>query len=121
MRAVELAGVSCFRKRGGVREIDLAVETGERIALFGPPGSGKSTILNLLAGLLGADSGLVHVLGRPPRKGSKLVGYAAESTSVRGNLTPHQTLSRRMAAARVPASQRPARMAETLELCGLYE
>src|SRR2546423_4994502 len=121
MRAIELAGVTCARKRGGVHDIDLTAQAGERIALFGPPGSGKSTILELLAGLIGADSGRVQVLGRPPRPRSKLRGYAAEDANWRAPHTPRRILSRSLSDARVPGSQRPGRMAETLETCGLYE
>jgi ABC-type lipoprotein export system ATPase subunit len=41
--------------------VHLAVEPGERVALFGPSGSGKSTLLALLAGLRRPSSGSVQV------------------------------------------------------------
>ncbi|HET6150468.1 MAG TPA: ABC-F family ATP-binding cassette domain-containing protein [Polyangia bacterium] len=42
----------------------LLIRPGERLALLGPNGTGKSTALRLLAGDLAADSGDVRVLGR---------------------------------------------------------
>ena len=41
-----------------LRDLDLAIEAGERVLLVGPSGSGKSTLLRALAGLLEtADAG----------------------------------------------------------------
>lgn len=41
--------------------LDLAVERGEMLAIVGPSGIGKSTLLHLLGGLDRADSGSIHV------------------------------------------------------------
>jgi putative ABC transport system ATP-binding protein len=41
----------------------LEIEAGEKVFLYGPSGHGKSTLLNLTAGVLKANSGLVEVLG----------------------------------------------------------
>jgi nitrate/nitrite transport system ATP-binding protein len=48
-----------------VRQFSLAVEEGECLALLGPPGSGKSTILSLVAGLVLPDFGSINLAGRP--------------------------------------------------------
>ena len=47
--------------------IDVAfdVEAGERVALFGPSGAGKTTVLEVIAGLLPPTSGTVSLEGRP--------------------------------------------------------
>jgi putative ABC transport system ATP-binding protein len=42
----------------------LDIESGERVFLYGPSGHGKSTLLNLTAGVLKANSGEVTVLGQ---------------------------------------------------------
>ncbi len=47
-----------------VSDIDLAVATGERLALLGPSGSGKTTILRTIAGLVRPSSGRVRLGGR---------------------------------------------------------
>lgn len=48
-----------------VRDIDLKVESGRFVSIVGPTGSGKSTILNMAAGLLEPTSGSVQSFGEP--------------------------------------------------------
>ncbi len=52
-------------------DIDLTVQTGERLGLIGPNGSGKSTLVNCLCGTL------VHEIGDVRFDGHNLVGLAA--------------------------------------------
>ncbi len=47
-----------------VRDLNLAVASGEFIVLLGPSGAGKTTTLRLVAGLETADAGQVHIGGR---------------------------------------------------------
>jgi ABC-type transporter Mla maintaining outer membrane lipid asymmetry ATPase subunit MlaF len=44
--------------------IDLTIYRGEAVAIIGPSGTGKSTILRIIAGLLPADSGEIYVQGQ---------------------------------------------------------
>jgi branched-chain amino acid transport system ATP-binding protein len=78
----------------------LTVERGEMVALLGPNGVGKSTLLKVIAGLLKPDAGSVHiggadVTGHPTRKRVDLglcqvVGQASFPTlTVVENLTMH--------------------------------
>ncbi|MFP7365632.1 ABC transporter ATP-binding protein [Corynebacterium callunae] len=63
------ARVHNLRKSYGSKEvlrgIDFNIAPGEVVALIGRSGSGKSTILRVLAGLSGAHSGTVEVAGNP--------------------------------------------------------
>jgi ABC-2 type transport system ATP-binding protein len=68
---VELRGLrKTFRSPGGpvhaVRGLDVDIAPGETVALLGPNGAGKSTAIDMLLGLLPADSGTVRVFGRSP-------------------------------------------------------
>ena len=47
-----------------LRDIDLRVEPGEAVALLGANGSGKSTVLRLVAGIYQASAGVVETNGR---------------------------------------------------------
>ncbi len=59
-----------------LRGVNLRVEPGERVALVGANGVGKSTLLDVILGLRSADVGRVRVLGAaPPRRG---VGFVPQ-------------------------------------------
>jgi len=63
--AIRLAGVSVeFEGREVLKGVDLEVRMGEFIALIGPSGGGKSTLLRVVAGLLKAQQGSVEVIGQ---------------------------------------------------------
>ena len=60
--AIELANVcKRFADRVVLGGVSLAVRPGETVALIGPSGGGKSTLLRCLNGLCSFDSGTVHV------------------------------------------------------------
>ena len=63
--AVRLAGVTRFyaADRPILKDLDLTLRQGERVALQGESGVGKSTLLNLIAGLDVPDAGTIEVAG----------------------------------------------------------
>jgi ABC-2 type transport system ATP-binding protein len=54
-----------FGARNVVSAFDLELQLGERVALRGPNGSGKTTILRCIAGTLAPSSGTILVCGHP--------------------------------------------------------
>ena len=64
LKALELEAVSVsFDHEDILVNVNLSVEKGERVAVIGPSGQGKSTLLKLMAGLLKPTSGKVLVEG----------------------------------------------------------
>ena len=67
---LELRGISKHFSVGGKRQqvlegVDLRVEKGEILALLGISGIGKTTLLQIIAGLLAADAGEAFLKGSP--------------------------------------------------------
>ena len=100
--------------------VSLAVAPGEVVALLGPSGSGKSSLLRAIAGLEPLASGAVRwdgddLAGVPPHK--RNFGMMFQEPA----LFPHLTVGRNVAYGlhRTPASGRAAVVARTLELVGL--
>ena len=62
--------------------INLRVEPLDFLAIIGPNGGGKSTLLKLMLGLEKAKQGSVKVFGEAPSKNLSLVGYVPQNTNV---------------------------------------
>lgn len=58
-----------------LQDVSLHVETGEFVSLLGPSGGGKSTLLNVLAGLERPDAGEARVAGRSVQEGRPPIAY----------------------------------------------
>lgn len=120
--AIEARGV---RKRFGSVEAlcgtDLAIREGEVYGLLGPNGSGKTTFIRCLAGLLRPDAGTLSVLGAEPRaavaRGS--VGYMTQSAALYGELSVDENL--RFFAALQGVDRAEARIEEALRTVDLLE
>src|SRR6476646_5693795 len=62
---IELKGVSkSFGQNPILDRVDLRIYRGEALAIIGPSGTGKSTILRIIAGLLAPDAGEIYVQGQ---------------------------------------------------------
>ena len=81
--AVHLAGARLsFGERTLWAGLDLDVHPGEFIAVLGPNGSGKTSLLKVLLGQLSLDSGSAEIAGHPARAGNSDVGYIPQQKSI---------------------------------------
>ncbi len=78
--AIELKGVAAGYQRGRpvIKGIDLTVVEKDFLAVIGPNGGGKTTLLKVILGLLKPWSGEVRVMGRPPERAWHLMGYVPQ-------------------------------------------
>ncbi|HJL18240.1 MAG TPA: ABC transporter ATP-binding protein [Sandaracinaceae bacterium LLY-WYZ-13_1] len=81
--AVELRGVSVRRDGRVVLEgASLRIEHGGLLAVVGPNGGGKSTLLRLVTGQLAPSRGSVEVLGTTPRRARSRVGVLPQHSGL---------------------------------------
>ena len=123
--AIETAALTKrFGAQAAVDGIDLAVPRGAVFGFLGPNGSGKTTTIRMLLGLLSATAGEARVLGSPmPRAFDEVlprVGALVEGPAFSPFLTGEQNLRRFDAADRhSPARTRAERVASALDRVGL--
>ncbi len=78
-KVVELQGASLrFAERTVWHDATLSVNQGEFISILGPNGSGKTSLLKVLLGMLPFTSGRISVFGKTPQRGNKLIGYVPQ-------------------------------------------
>lgn len=74
--------------------VTLAVPYGITFGLIGPGGSGKTTLIRVILGLLAPNSGRVHVLGQPPTaEVMRHVGYMPQAPALYQELTVRENVS----------------------------
>src|SRR6266702_715985 len=107
-----------------VDQVDLDVREGDRYGFLGPNGSGKTTVVRMLLGLVYATSGEIEVMGRPvPSRVAEVlpqVGALVEGPSCYGHLSGRANLALLDAAGKAgPRRTRRQRIAEALDRVGL--
>ena len=84
--AVELRGVSFAYRRGQpvLHDVDLAVDQGSFVAVAGPNGGGKSTLVRIALGLLTPTEGTAELYGEPAARFSHraTLGYLAQRSQL---------------------------------------
>jgi zinc transport system ATP-binding protein len=84
--AVELRGVSFAYTHGleVLRGVDLAIEPGEFVAVAGPNGGGKTTLLRVILGLDQPTTGTARLFGEPAHRFSRraALGYLAQRSQL---------------------------------------
>src|SRR6476660_8204546 len=109
------------KKVRALNSLSLDVKRGEVFGLLGPNGSGKTTTLKLLLGLLFPSDGEVSVLGKPAHEVSKneRIGYLPEESYLYRFLNADETLDFYGKLFDMPAAKRKQRTDELIEKVGL--
>lgn len=122
--AVELFGLTRrFGPLVAVDRLSFAVKRGELFGLVGPDGSGKTTTLRMLAGVLRPTSGDALVCGDSvvgdPESVKRRIGYVSQRFGLYQDLTVRENLDFYADLYGVPRSVRPARLERLYHFSGL--
>jgi ABC-2 type transport system ATP-binding protein len=114
------------RSFGPVKALDgltFSVEQGEIFGLMGPDGSGKTTCLRILCGLMQPTSGKALVLGKDVAKDPEAIkdqiGYMAQPAKLYEDLTVKENIELYADLYQVPRDRYEQRMKRLLEFSGL--
>jgi ABC-2 type transport system ATP-binding protein len=109
------------RKKEALRALNLQIFRGEVFGLLGPNGSGKTTTIKLLLGLLFPTEGEAMVFGKPGTDVTKneRIGYLTEESYLYRFLTAEETLDFYGRLFNMPADVRRQRSQELIEKVGL--
>src|SRR5438093_2988960 len=105
-----------------VDRVSLALHEGELFVLLGASGSGKSTILRIIAGLVAPDGGRVLLRGRDVtglQPQERDTGFVFQNYSVFRHMTVAENIEFGLKIRRIPAAERKRRREELLDLVGL--
>ncbi|MBO9577151.1 MAG: ABC transporter ATP-binding protein [Microbacteriaceae bacterium] len=131
----ELSGVKkTYRKKSGtvqaIAGIDLSIPEGQFVAIQGPTGGGKSTLLQLLGALERPDAGSVRLGGDDLAQASdgrlgevraKTIGFVFQGFNLIPTLTARENVETALVPLGVPAGARRERAAAALAQVGLAD
>ncbi len=83
---VEIKNVSfAYSGQPVLQDVSLDIQLGDFIALIGPNGGGKTTLLKLILGLLKPNRGTIKVMGEATQKASHHIGYVPQNVNINQN------------------------------------
>ena len=80
LKAVEINNLSVkYNEQLVLKDINFSIEEKDFVAIIGPNGGGKSTLLKIILGILTPNTGDVKVFGKSPKKARNLMGYLPQN------------------------------------------
>ena len=123
---LEVEGLQkAYGTRMVVKDVHLAVDSGEVVGLLGPNGAGKTTSFYMIVGLVRADAGAITIEGErverlPIHRRSRLgLSYLPQEASIFRGLTVEQNLLAILETLDLDSATRHRRMRELLAELGL--
>ena len=71
-----------YQRQKVLENINLCIEEGDFLAIIGPNGGGKSTLLKLMLGINSVKEGSIKIFGDKPHKNLEKIGYVPQNTNV---------------------------------------
>lgn len=98
MSVIEVNNLTKLYKNGrGIKNVSFSIEKGDILGLLGPNGSGKTTIMKAISGLIRADQGEITVFGQTQEEHFEDImqrtGALIEAPAIYKDLTAYQNLS----------------------------
>ncbi len=100
-------------------DINMTLKAGELVAILGPNGCGKSTLVRILCGLLRPTQGTVLYRGEPVREPNEHIGLIFQQFALFPWLTVAQNIEQVLIPRGIPPDLRQRRVADVMNLIGL--
>lgn len=123
---LEVSGLSkSFGHIQAVNQVSFRIDEGETYGLLGPNGSGKTTTISMICGLLKADAGAVKVGGMPMNTGTlrpkSLIGLVPQELAIYPDLSARENLTFFGRLYGIEATELAKRVDEVLGVIGLAD
>lgn len=111
-----------FGSKQVLKNVGIEIEEGEFLCLLGPSGCGKTTLLRIIAGLEGVDSGAVYLQGKditalPPEK--RGFGIVFQSYALFPNMTAYRNIAFALEQKKMKKDDIKRKVEEVLDIVGL--
>src|SRR5262245_55666224 len=91
--AISIRGLrKSYGELEAVRGVDLEIERGEIFGVIGPDGAGKTSVFQILGGVMAATAGEALIFGKTSREARSVVGYLTQTFSLYQDLSVAENL-----------------------------